>query len=307
MPKYALAVDVGATNVRVAIVNAEGEMICHERTATPQEGKSGRVVTDRIIEIAKRLLEKNKVHGKIAGIGIASCGPLDYKKGGTNPANLPFSFISLIEPLKKAFRVQVALHNDANAAALGEWRFGAGKGRKNIVYITLSTGIGAGAIVDGHLLFGATGNAVEVGHMVIDTHYNFPCGCGRGVGHWEGYCSGKNMPRFFEYWKEREHKKVNFSAQTAKHIFDAAKKNEPTAAAFLDIIHHMNARAISNILIAYDPELITIGGSVALHNPSVILTGIKKYIEHYLKVPPIQITKLGEDITLLGAAAAVLK
>jgi len=161
--------------------------------------------------------------------------------------------------------------------------------------------------VDGHVLFGATGNAVEVGHMTVDTTYNFPCGCGQGVGHWEGYCSGKNMSKFFEYWKKQENKQVDFSVQTTKHIFDAAKQKSQTALEFLDIIHRINARAISNILVTYDPELITIGGSVALHNGTVILAGIKKYTEHYLKVPPIHITKLGEDITLLGAAAAVLK
>ncbi|MDP3772101.1 MAG: ROK family protein [bacterium] len=305
--KFALAVDLGATNIRVAVVNADGKILAHERAATPHEGKSSRVVVDRIIEMAKRVLEKNKTYGKIAGVGIASCGPLDYKKGGANPANLPFDFIPLIEPLKQAFHVPTVLHNDANAAALGEWRFGVGRGKQNIVYVTLSTGIGAGVIVDGHVLFGATGNAAEVGHMTVDTTYNFPCGCGRGVGHWEGYCSGKNMPKFFEHWKKRENKKIDFSARTTKHIFAAAKQKNPVALEFLDVIHRMNARAISNILVAYDPELITIGGSVAHHNGAVILAGIKKYTEHYLKVPPLHITKLGEDIALLGATAAILK
>ena len=147
--KFALAVDLGATNIRVAIVNADGKILAHEQAATPQEGKNGHIVTDRIIDLAKNIFKKNKTHVKIAGIGIASCGPLDYKKGGANPANLPFNFIPLIEPLKRAFHVPTILHNDANAAVMGEWRFGAGRGKKNIVYITLSTGIGAGAIVDG--------------------------------------------------------------------------------------------------------------------------------------------------------------
>ena len=197
------------------------------------------------------------------------------------------------------------LLNDANAAVLGEQCFGAGKGKKNLVYITISTGIGGGAIVDGKLLLGKNGNAAEVGHMIADTTYNIRCSCKRGIGHWEGCASGRNIPKFFKTWAKARGKKIAVMPRTAKDIFKNAQLGDVSAREFLDALHRVNARAISNIIAAYDPELITIGGSVMLMNASVLLSGIKKYVDRFLKTSKICVTSLGDDAGLLGAAMAV--
>jgi predicted NBD/HSP70 family sugar kinase len=132
---------------------------------------------------------------RVAGIGLASIGPLDLKRGGmAKPANLPYEFVALVGPLEEALGIKVHLMNDANAAALGEWTFGAGRTHDNLAYVTISTGIGGGAIVDRHLLIGKDGNAAEIGHVVVDPTGRLTCGCGR-KGHWEAYCSGRNLPR----------------------------------------------------------------------------------------------------------------
>ena len=148
-------------------------------------------------ELVSRVMEATKLvppGAEISGIGVASIGPLDLKRGGiASPANLPYRFIPLVKPLEEASGSKVALMNDANAAVLGERRFGAGKEHPDLVFITLSTGIGGGAIVDGHLLIGKDGNAAEIGHMVVDSEERLTCGCGRR-GHWEAYCSGRNLP-----------------------------------------------------------------------------------------------------------------
>lgn len=303
---YAIAIDLGASNVRVALIDQSGKILQKVGEPTAKQGNNGIIITKQIIGLVRLVLEKNKAT-KVQGIGIASIGPLDYKRGGpTQSPNVPFAFIPLVKPLKKEFSTSVLLLNDANAAALGEKYFGAGKNVKNLVYITLSTGIGGGAIVEEKLLLGKSGNAAEIGHMIVDTLYNLRCTCQKGFGHWEGLASGRNIPRFFETWAKIANKNVS-AIPNAKDIFQEAQRGNKEVLAFLEELAKVNAYAISNLIVAYDPELITIGGSVALNNQEIIIQGIKKYVDHYLEVPKIQITKLGDDIGLLGAAAAVFQ
>ena len=309
MKKLVIAVDLGATNVRVALVSESGQILKPKRERTSKEGEDGRVVTDQIIEL---IVESTQGENwkNILGIGISSIGPLDYTKGGpTNSPNVPFPLIPLVAPLEKTFSLPVSLYNDASAAALAEKHFGDGKDIENLVYITISTGIGGGAIVDGRLLFGKGGNAAEIGHLVVDTTYNLLCTCKskKGYGHWEILASGTNIPKFFCFWKNKEGKETSFEVEEAKDIFDQAHKGDKTALEFLEELSRVNARAISSIIVAYAPELITIGGSVALNNEDLILPGIKRHVDDYLEVPEIKITTLGENITLLGAVAAVFK
>lgn len=307
--QYALAIDLGASNVRVALISRDGKVIEKIKNKTPKHGKSGVVISQKIIEMIRQILVEHP-DARPIGIGISSMGPLDYKRGGPLASpNIPFEFVPLAEPLRKKFAMPVSLLNDANAAVLGEQRFGAKENKqqnkKNMVYITISTGIGGGAIVDGKLLLGKSGNAAEVGHMIVDTTYNIRCSCKKGTGHWEGHASGRNMPKFFRVWAKVHGKKIGVVPTTAKDIFDRVHAGDAVAQEFLDVLHRVNARAISNIIVAYDPELIMIGGSVMLMNGPTLLAGIKKYIDRYLKTPEIRVTRLGDDIALLGAAAAV--
>jgi glucokinase len=200
---------------------------------------------------------------------------------------------------------------------LGEKEFGLGKGLSNLVYITLSTGIGGGAIVDGKLLIGKDGNAVEIGHMVIDKEGKLLCGCGK-PGHWEAYCSGANIPRFVRLWfKSHEVEKsklfelggTNLSKLTSKLLFEAAKLGDEVAIQVVEEIGRLNAMGFANLINAYDPELITVGGAVALNNPELVLRPIKKYVKDFAvnRVPKIALTPLGEDVTLYGLLAVVLR
>ena len=305
--KFAMAIDLGASNVRVAIVSLTGNIVSKVKEQTIKEGREGIAVTKQIIRLSEAVLDAIQ-RSNLCGIGISSIGPLDYQKGGPlNSPNIPFSFIPLVRPLKNHYNLPVYLLNDGNAAVLGEKKFGAGKKTKNLVYITLSTGIGGGAIVDGNLLYGKGGNAAEVGHILVDTSYNILCSCKKGYGHWEGLASGNNIPRFFEYWIKKEKQKTDFEVRETKDIFKALKEGNSLALGFVNELSKINAHALSTIIVAYDPELITLGGSVALNNPGSILGGIMKYLDHYLPLPIIEITKLGEDITLLGAASTAFQ
>ena len=132
----------------------------------------------------------------LGSIGVGSIGPIDLRRGMiTNTPNYPFKEIPVVEPLREWFGVPVRIANDCTAGVLGEHFYGAGKGVYNLFYVTFSTGLGGGAMVDGHLLMGKDGNAVEVGHLTIDPDSEIVCGCGC-PGHWEAYCGGMNIPRF---------------------------------------------------------------------------------------------------------------
>jgi glucokinase len=304
MEKLALSIDIGATHLRTALINKKGEILKKISRPTNKKGKDGKIVSGQILEMIYQLTSGK--FSQFQGIGIGTIGPLDYKKGGIEQSpNIPFKFVPLIEPISSASDLPVSLLNDCLCAVWAEKIYGAGKNLDNLVYITISTGIGVGAIVDGKLLLGKGGNAAEMGHQIIEEKYNFLCSCGKGRGHWEGIASGRNLPRFFRVWLKEKELRTSFKPRTAEDIFSAAENKDKIALNFLEELAKINARALSNIIVAYDPALITFGGAVALNNRGLILKPLKKYIDKFLIPPKIKITPLGKDIVLLGAAATI--
>ncbi len=302
----AIAVDVGGTNLRIAIVNEKGRIIAKNVVRTVRRGKSGQVVADQMIGEIKKLIGGKSVI-KYKGIGVSIAGPIDYKKGASiNPPNMNFNFVPIVEPIKKVFKLPVFISNDCNAAVLGEKYFGAGKKIDNLVYVTMSSGIGGGAIINGNLLLGKDGSAAEIGHMVVDTEYNMLCSCRKGRGHWEAYASGNNIPKFFRAWAKHEKiKNIKFDYHPAKNIFEAARKKDKNALRFMEELGKINGRGISNVIAAYDPEMIVLGGAVALNNGNLVLKYAKNNLDRFLRLPKIKISVLGENAPLLGAAAYV--
>ncbi|HDN01509.1 MAG TPA: ROK family protein, partial [Candidatus Bathyarchaeota archaeon] len=191
--KLAIGVDLGGTNVRVALGNSNGRILkkIYEKT-DKSRGPEG--ISKQIIRMINLLVSEETSIKKIEGIGIGSAGPLDIKKGGLmKPTNFPFDFVPLVKPLEEEYGLPTCLLNDCVAAVMGEKHFGLGRNHDNLVYITISTGIGGGIYVNGHLLIGKDGNAHEIGHFTIDFEGRLICGCGRR-GHWEAYCSGNGIP-----------------------------------------------------------------------------------------------------------------
>ena len=300
-----IAVDIGATKIRVASGNREGmdEKIVE---ATDRANGPGGVSTQMIRMI-------REVENSPRAIGVGSIGPLDLERGMiTNTPNYPFNEIPVVEPLRREFAVPVKIANDCTAGVLGEHVYGAGKGVYNLFYVTFSTGLGGGAMVDGHLLVGKDGNAVEVGHLTIDLDSDIMCGCGC-PGHWEAYCGGRNIPRFAQTllrrseWRSLLSKLCSGDAEavTTERIFDMAKQGDETALRIVDEMGKVNAVGVADIVNAYDPELITIGGSVALNNPELIVKPVQRYVARHVinRLPEIMITPLGEDVVLYGALA----
>ena len=320
--EYGIAVDLGATNVRVVAGTRDGRFLARisERTNL-LEGADA--ISRQLIALIKRLIAETGLEQRdMAGIGVGAFGPQDPVRGGiVNPANAPYDFIPVRGPLEEAFHVPVEVHNDCVAAVIGEKFYGAGRGLDNVVYITISTGIGAGVYVDGRLLLGKDGNAHEIGHIVVDYERRLVCGCGKR-GHWEAYCSGKNIPNYVKLIVESEDRFDEFKRSclweasggsldgvTAKAVYDGAKAGDELCIDLVERIGLLNAMGVASAINVYDPELVTLGGAVTLNNVEQVLNPIRRHFRDYIvnREAEVKVTPLGGDIGLYGALAMAFR
>jgi glucokinase len=311
MSGLVVGVDLGATNIRAALGSVESGILRRVEERTVQSESPDDVIQQFIRLI--RMVSAGDLD-KVRAIGIGSIGPLDCWRGVIlNPPNVPFKNVHIVEALRDLFRVPVYLLNDCTTAALGEWIFGAGKGLKSLAYITLSSGVGGGAIVDGVLLIGKDGNAAEIGHMVIDFEGRLTCNCG-GRGHWEAYCSGAGIPRLANYLVESRlgdfrgtlvEDLMRRGELTPKPLFELVRRGDKGALEIVEEVGRLNAIGFANVNTLYDPELITVGGSITLNNPELVLKPIIANIGKYTvnRVPEIIVTPLGGDVVLYGSIA----
>jgi glucokinase len=317
MGKIAVGVDLGATNIRVALGGDDGTIFSRIKERTIKD-QGPQAISEQIIRMIRSLQPGKKWISNLQGIGIGSAGPLDLKRGGlVNPTNIDYPFVPLVKPLQETFGLNTYLLNDGLSAVMGEKFFGFGKKHENLAYITISSGIGGGIFVDNHLLIGKDGNATEIGHLTIDFEGRLICGCGRR-GHWEAYCSGIGMPKyakllFTELSKENPKIKTtllknvqeNWKKITSKTIFDSAKLGDKFSKEVIKKVGVLNSIGFASVLDAYDPSLITVGGSLVLKNENMILEPITQQIgKHAInRIPKICKTNLGDEIVLYGALA----
>jgi glucokinase len=314
--EYWIGIDLGGTWVRVVLSDEKGSFV--SKTSEEVDKSSARAISDQMVRLTRFLCNKQDLNTKsLRGVGIVATGPLVQEEGALiHPTAIKFDYVPLTKPVSEELGISSCLINDAAGAALGEKMFGAAKGLENYAYITISTGIGCGAIVNGTLLLGKDGNAHEVGHLVIDYEGRLTCGCGKR-GHWEAYCSGSNIPNFIRMRLKDAPKKAvkesllfkriggDLSKLTASDLFAAAKKADSISVKLVEEIGVLNAIGFANVVNAYDPSLITVGGTVTLKNKNMILSPIKKHVKDYVinRIPKIMVTPLGDDVGLYGAIA----
>ena len=315
-----MGVDLGGTRVRVVLSDEKGNFI--EKRSEEVDKRNAEAITDQIVKLTRFLCAKHGFAVKsLQGVGIVSAGPLIQEEGVLfKPPNLPFDRVPITKPITEKLGVRACLINDCVGAVLGEKMFGAARGLDNCVYVTISTGLGCGAIVNGTLLLGKDGNAHEVGHFVIDCQGRLTCGCGRR-GHWEAYCSGRNIPNYVRMrLKDMPAKAVKesllfkmtrgeFLKLATADLFGCAKNGDSLSVKLVNEIGVLNAMGFASVINAYDPSLITVGGTVTLRNKKMILSPIKKCVKDYAinRVPKIMVTPLGEDVGVYGAVAAALR
>jgi glucokinase len=300
-----IAVDLGGTWIRVGVVLSDGQILAERAVPTPQEGRGPEVITGQVASLVRDLY--GSFCPEPVAIGISAAGPVDIRHGALrNPPNLPFTDIPLVDPLSAEFGLPVILANDCHAGIIGEAVFGDALDIPNTVYLTLSTGIGAGVLDGGRLLFGRDGNAAEVGHFAVDTTYRVRCGCGH-EGHWEGYASGRHLPRFFARWCEFHDRPLprDWKGEPAE-IFTCAKAGDADATAFIDELARINGRGISDLIVAYDPERIILDGGVVRENGDLIYPQCLPFIDRFLPLPEILVSRLNGRAPLLGAAVLAM-
>ena len=311
---YYAGVDLGATNVRAVIAEGDGTTVGASRAGTPR-GPTGIHVTEAVLDtIREACTEAGIDPTQIAAAGIGSIGPLDLAEGAViDPANLPDSIdrIPLTGPVGNLVDSgEVYLHNDTNAGVIGE-RFHSDRNPDDMVYVTFSSGIGAGVCCDGEILDGWDGNAGEVGHWIVDPRERLTCGCGKG-GHWEAYCSGNNVPEYVRLLSQDDPTidtalPLESPEFTAKDVFELAGE-DALADHAIDQIAHWNAIGITNVVHAYAPIVVSIGGAVALQNETLVVDPLRERVDELVmtNVPAISLTELGDDVVVEGALASAM-
>jgi len=309
-----LAVDIGGTKMMTAIFSADGRMLVQDVCPTlAHEGVSG--VVERLFMMMDRLLDQRITEiAQLAGVGIACAGGVDTARGLiTFSPNLPgWHDVALAEMVKERYEVETFLVNDASAAALGEQHYGAGKGIKNLVLLTLGTGVGGGIVINGELYLGACGSAAEIGHMVIDV--NGPeCSCGNR-GCLESIVSGTAVARSavtrirqgeestLVEMVEGETGKI-----TAEMVGEAARHGDALAVDVLSRAAYYLGVGLENIVNIFNPEMIILGGGMAEEEElfiepakQVVMSGAFQISVRAVRIVTAQ---LGNDAGVYGAAA----
>lgn len=295
----AIGVDIGGTQLRAALVDAEGTILSRASTRTDAGGGPAAVIA-QIAALVEDLSAGN-THGKPFGIGLAAPGPLDTQAGIALgiPTLSGWEDAPVRDMVEAALGLPVRLENDGIAAANGEWRFGAGRGLANLVYVTVSTGIGGGVVLDGRLAHGHRGLAGHIGHMTIVPDGQ-PCACGNR-GCWEAYASGTALTE-----AARQVLPSNGEVLDSRTVFAAARAGNPGAIRLVAEEADWLGIGIANLLHLYSPQMVVIGGGVS-NGFAQLEQGIRARIETN-SMPAFRAAKLvpaalGDNSGLLGAAA----
>lgn len=315
MTPYIISVDIGGTQIRAALSDREGNII--HRVAHPTLAQEG---PDSVIERIKEAIREavGQHLGEVQAIGIASAGPLDPWQGVIIKApNLPgWDQVPLKAIIEEEFGLPVYLGNDANLAALAEQRFGAGKGSRDLIYITHSTGIGGGIIVDGRLLLGSKGLGAEVGHIILDRD-GPRCGCS-GIGCLEAMAAGpaiaRNAVQAIEAGRETIIPDLvdgDVSRISAKEVNEAAQQGDALGIELMRQAGELLGIGLVSLMHLFNPEIIVIGGGVSkagdlLFEPARETVRARCMAEDYWRDTPIVPAALGDDVGLMGAIALVL-
>jgi glucokinase len=307
-------IDIGGTKIALALGTRDGEIISRRRLPTRALIGPTQILEHVFHEIESMLRE---TRGELAGAGIGCAGPLDLKRGLVmSPPNLPgWDRFPLAELVRERLRVPVVMDNDANAAALGEHQSGAGRGLSDMVYMTISTGIGGGIIVGGKLVHGTGGGAGEVGHLTVLPD-GPQCGCG-SRGCLEMFCSGTAIARRARERLTQDGANslltsmvTDPSELTAETVARAAQRGDKLAREIWDETIYYLSIGIANIISVLAPEAIILGGGVSSSGEQLLgpLRPLVRERVRMLPVEKIQILRaaLGEESGLHGALALAL-
>ena len=311
MKPYVLGIDIGGTNTVFGIVDARGNVIASSSIKTGKHADFNDYL-DELYSEASHLIEANEATDKIQGIGIGAPNANYYTGEINNAANLPWKDVKLAQLVSEKFGIPVAVTNDANAAALGEMTYGAARGLKDFIMITLGTGVGSGRVINGQVVYGHDGLAGELGHLIIKRNNGRLCGCGR-TGCLEAYCSATGVARsareFLEIRTEPSIlRNLPIEEITSKDVYDAAIQGDQIAKDIFNYTGTLLGEAMADMTVFSSPEAFILFGGLA-KSGELLLRPMREAMDRtmlsaFKGKPKIILSELKEaDAAVLGASA----
>jgi glucokinase len=287
-----IGVDLGGTKILAGVVDREGTIETKRERPTPVESEDALLAA--LDEAVEELLD-----GEIAAIGFGIPSTIDQRRGrAISSVNIPLQDVDLRDRVTARFGLPCGIDNDANAAAIAEWKVGAGRGARNLVMLTLGTGVGGGLILDGKPFRGAVGAAAELGHMVIE-HDGRPCqGNCTGRGHLEAYLTGEAA--------ERDAEEAYGEAADARTLISRARAGDEVALSILRETSRRMGSALGSLVNIFDPEVIVIGGGFGAAADDFLVSPAMEVLHREARPPGRDLVRvvpaqLGPDAGLIGA------
>ncbi len=309
---YVVGIDIGGTNTVFGIVDARGVVIASSSIKTLKHSDVNAYIDELYTEVT-RLLMANDAVDKVHGIGIGAPNANYYTGMVERLVNIPWPTpLPLAQMVSEKFGIPVAITNDANAAAIGEMTYGAARGLKDFIMITLGTGVGSGIVINGQLVYGHDGFAGELGHVIMKRNNGRLCGCGR-TGCLEAYCSASGVARTAREFLEIRAddsllRNIPVEAITSKDVYDAAMAGDKLANEIFEYTGSILGEAFADFTVFSSPEAIILFGGLA-KSGELLMRPLRESMEKHMmpmfkgKVRILQSELKEADAAVLGASA----
>ena len=311
--KYCFGADVGGTTVKLGLFTEGGELVDKWEIVTRTENKGEAILPDVVKSLKAKIQEKGIMPDEVIGVGMGIPAPVNSEGIVEKTANLGWGYKEVKRELQELTGWKVAIGNDANVAALGEMWKGAGHGEKNMIMVTLGTGVGGGAIIEGKPLIGAHGAGAEIGHICVNDSEERVCGCGK-KGCLEQYASATGIARLARE-RLRADEKVSVLREKdleqidAKEVFDALKGGDEVAEEIVEKFGEYLAKGLATVAVVLDPNLFVIGGGVSKAG-EILIPYVQKYYQKSAffanKEVKFTIASIGNDAGICGATKLLL-
>ncbi len=309
--KYCFGVDIGGTTVKMGLLEEEGKIVdkWEITTDTSEEGKA--ILPNVAASIENKMKEHGLTKEDIIGVGAGVPAPVTAEGIVNGSANLGWNYKEVKKELEELTGMKACIGNDANVAALGEMWKGGGTGEKNVIMVTLGTGVGGGVIINGKVLVGANGAGGEIGHLCVNYEEKDKCGCGN-CGCLEQYASATGIVRLAKKKLGQELRPTILTKEdvTAKDVFDAVKAGDETAKEIAVEFGRYLGYALANLAAVLDPAVIVIGGGVSKAGEVLIPYIREPFMERAFfanRNVKFALATLGNDAGICGAAKLVLE
>jgi len=308
---YCFGVDIGGTTVKMGLFNGAGEIVEKWEIVTRTENEGEAILPDIAASINAKVAEHKIAKEEVLGVGVGVPAPVTSEGIINGSANLGWKYKEAKRELEELTGLKAEFGNDANVAALGEMWKGGGAGCKNMVMVTLGTGVGGGVIINGKILVGENGAGGEIGHLCVNYEETDHCGCGN-CGCLEQYASATGITRLAKKKLANETRQTMLNAETvsAKEVFDAVKAGDEVAKEVAEEMGTYLGHALANLAVVADPAVFVIGGGVSKAGEILLPYIEKPYQEKAFfanKKAKFTLATLGNDAGICGAAKLILE